>query len=183
MFPDVLRRLYRYNTWATERVLDAADRLTPDQLHAAGQAGHGSVRDTLLHLLSTHHGWLQWWDGSLSAEDAYNLQLDPAEYPDVAPLRALLSRIDAQTSAFVSGLEGDDPGRVYSWELPDGKRWEMPLWGMLLHMVNHSTQHRAEAAAALTALGQSPGDLDLIYYLARPLDAPPEEAAAGRQWD
>ena len=182
MFADVLRRMYTYNTWATVQVLDAAERLTPDQLHAPGLAGHGSVRDTLLHLLEAHHGWLQWWDGSLSAEEAYGLRADPNEYPDVLALRAFLDTIDRQSRAFASTLEGDDPGRIYAFELPDGKCWEMPLWGMMVHIVNHSTQHRAEAAAMLSALGHSPGDLDLIYYLARPIDAPDDEPAQGRQW-
>lgn len=174
MFAEALRRLYAYNGWANGRILDAAEQLTPEQLHAPGQAGHGSIRGTILHLLSTHRGWLSWWDGSLSAMDAYNLRADPADYPDVPALRRFLGEIEQQSQAFVSKLEGDDPGRVYAFELPDGNRWEMPLWGMMLHIVNHCTQHRAEAAAMLTAFGHSPSDLDLIFYLARPLDAPDE---------
>jgi uncharacterized damage-inducible protein DinB len=40
----------------------------------------------------------------------------------------------------------------------------VPVWQMLVHVVNHGTQHRAEAAALLTAEGRSPGELDLINY-------------------
>ena len=182
VFAEALQRLYAYNGWANGRVLAAAAQLTPEQLHAPGQAGHGSIRDTLVHLLDTHRGWLSWWDGSLSAEEAYNLQADRADFPDVPSLRHWLAEIEQQTQAFVSRLDEADPDRIYAWELPDGRRWEMVLWGMMLHIVNHSTQHRAEAAAILSAFGHSPGDLDLVFYLARPLDAQDEEAA-GRAWD
>ena len=38
------------------------------------------------------------------------------------------------------------------------------FWQMLAHVVNHGTQHRSEAAALLTEAGQSPGDLDMIFF-------------------
>jgi uncharacterized damage-inducible protein DinB len=40
----------------------------------------------------------------------------------------------------------------------------VPVWQMLVHVVNHGTQHRAEAAALLTAEGRSLGELDMINY-------------------
>src|SRR4029078_1965607 len=43
----------------------------------------------------------------------------------------------------------------------------VPFAGMLRHLVNHGTQHRSEAAALLTQAGHSPGDLDMIDWLAR----------------
>ena len=40
----------------------------------------------------------------------------------------------------------------------------VPVWQMLVHVVNHGTQHRAEAAVLLTGEGRSPGELDMIDY-------------------
>jgi hypothetical protein len=40
----------------------------------------------------------------------------------------------------------------------------VPVWQSLVHVVNHGTQHRAEAAALLTAEGRSPGELDLFDF-------------------
>ena len=40
----------------------------------------------------------------------------------------------------------------------------VPVWQLMVHVVNHGTQHRSEAAALLTAEGRSPGELDLLDY-------------------
>ena len=59
-------------------------------------------------------------------------------------------------------------GRCLAATLTDGHvqyvHEGVAVWQMLVHVVNHGTQHRAEAAALLTGEGRSPGELDLINY-------------------
>jgi uncharacterized damage-inducible protein DinB len=165
---EVLRALYDYNHWATERVLDTAAQLTPEQWLALGTAGRGSVRDTLVHLVSAQNRWLAWWDGSHSAEDANRLRLDPTDYPDLAAVRAVWAASDEAIQAFVNGLSDAEAERVFSATLQDGRVFRLALWKMVLHVANHGTQHRSEVAARLTSFGHSPGDLDALRYF-RPI--------------
>lgn len=164
MRADMLRTFYDYGAWATEKLLDAAAGLTAEQFDAPGHAGHGSIRETLVHMCGAHRGWLSWWDGSLSAMDAYRLKADPADYPDLASVRRLWAEVDAQTCAFTARLTDDMAASKLTFAGPDGSEGGMVLWHMMLHVANHGTQHRSEAAAMLTEHGRSPGDLDMIDY-------------------
>ncbi len=172
MLAEAIRTLYGYNHWATERVLNAADGASLEQLLAPGGAGRGSIRDTLVHAFGTQRGWLSWWDDSLSPDEAYQRRRDPLEFADLAALRTLWEAVQQQTQAFVDGLTDADMARVYSQTLPNGAQWSMPLWQMMLHVANHGTQHRSEVAAMLTAAGHSPGDLDLLFYTPPQIEAP-----------
>jgi uncharacterized damage-inducible protein DinB len=161
MLADALRALYTYNHWATERILDTAAQLTPEQLDAPGTAGRGSIRETLLHQFHGHVRWLAWWNGSMGAAEAYALPIDPSQFPDLAAVRTYWEQVEADTQRFLDGLTDADAAREY---VAEELHFRMPLFKMMLHVANHGTQHRSEVAAMLTAVGHSPGDLDAIGY-------------------
>ncbi len=163
---ELIRTLYDYGRWADEQIFEAAEGLTTEQLNTPGTAGHGSIRDTLVHLISAQHSWLSWWDGSMTAEESMTNSLDPAAYPDVDAVRALWSEVQQQTWAFIDQLTEESVEREYSTTLPwSGQTVSFTLWQMMTHVANHGTQHRSEAAAMLTAFEHSPGFLDLINLL------------------
>ena len=67
--------------------------------------------------------------------------------------------------SFVESLSDEKLDIIFSYKSTDGKPHQRLLWHAMLHLVNHGTQHRTEAAAILTDLGHSPGDIDLLYFL------------------
>lgn len=166
---DYLRLLYAYNDWANQRILDEASNLSQAQLHAPDDGGYGSVHTTLVHTMEAEWTWASIiWSGKAFDIDWDSVEFDPADYPDVAAIRARWADVEAFLKDFVAALTPDgenSPEQIISWPADDGAIRRRKLWPLMLHVANHGTQHRSEVAMALTRFGYSPGDLDLSYYL------------------
>lgn len=155
------RMLFDYNRSVNERILDRAAELTQAQYEqpVAGLS-MGNLAGTLAHLLGTELNWMARYHGKalpapFTVEDA----------PTIGALRARWALHDAEQSAWVNALSDADINRVFDYHTLRGDAMTSKYGHAMAHEVNHGTQFRAEAAVALTALGHSPGDIDLIYYL------------------
>ena len=165
MHLDDIRFLFAYDRWATQRILGAAagvDEATWSLPNAIGDRGLGGI---LIHHLGAHQRWRHGLSGS-----------EDSPRPERGPLPSPVELAEWWEAEWVA-LDAWLDTIVDAWLLSTEEG--IPFWQMLAHVVNHGTQHRAEAAALLTAAGRSPGDLDMIVYceeLAGPADA---GAAAG----
>ena len=145
-----IRFLYDFDRWATRRVLvvaDGVDETTWSAPNAIGERGLGGI---LVHHLGAHQRWRHGLSGS-----------EESPRPETGPLPSpaeLAAWWEAEWPALDAWLAGLDDAAMD--ELGDG----VPYWQMLAHVVNHGTQHRAEAAALLTSAERSPGELDMIFF-------------------
>ena len=160
MLTEVVRSLYRYNTWANARIMAAAARLTPAQLHEAGPASFGSVHDTLVHTLAAQWLYLERWQGR-----SPRALPEPAQFAGLAAIHARWEIVERDTQVFLGPLDAARLGQTIAYTNLEGVRWAYPLWQQMLHQVNHATQHRSEAAMLLTRHGHSPGGLDYLYFI------------------
>src|SRR5256885_11155574 len=53
-----LERLYEYNYWANTKLLGVVAQLTPEQYTQSIAGSYGSIRNTLVHVMSAEWGWL-----------------------------------------------------------------------------------------------------------------------------
>jgi uncharacterized damage-inducible protein DinB len=153
--------LFGYHYWATQRILERLDCVGPERFVAASSAPHNSLRDTLLHALSAEMVWRQRMQEGVSPQSLP--ALDEVQSPDA--LRAAWSRHRGLMRAYLAGLTDADLQGTFRFRRTNGEELEFPLGAALAHVVNHGTQHRAEAAIILTEHGCSPGDLDMSLYL------------------
>ena len=156
---DDIDLLFRYNDWANDRILDTADKVTPEQLAAENDFGWGSLRGALVHLMDAEYAWRV-----LLKTGEHVEWLQPEDFPDVAAIRARWGDERASFWDFLNSLSDEDLLGTVSYE-GSGTTYHRVLWHCLAHVVNHGTQHRAECAALLTGLGHSPGNLDFTVFL------------------
>jgi uncharacterized damage-inducible protein DinB len=152
MKADEIRTLFAYDRWATRRVLavlEGLDAAVWTRTNVVDERGLGGI---LVHHLGASQ---RWRIGLESRGEKEGPSPEDEPLPTIAELRerweaewvAVDAWLPTLTDAFVAlSFEG------------------VPVWQMLVHVVNHGTQHRSEAAALLTAEGKSPGELDLINY-------------------
>ena len=152
MQADDVRFLFAYDRWATRRVLAALDGLDDEvwaRTNVVDERGLGGI---LVHQLGASQRW------RIAFETEGDGEGPSPEREPLLTTEELRDRWEAEWAAVDAWLSTLTDGFVD--HILDG----VPVWQMLIHVVNHGTQHRSEAAALLTAEGRSPGELDLIDY-------------------
>jgi uncharacterized damage-inducible protein DinB len=153
--------LFDYNDWAALRILNAAVQVAPEQFVAPNTSSYGNLRGTLTHTLSAGITWRKRLQG-LPASPA---PLAENRFPDPQGLLDAWVAEHQLMCVYLAGLEDADLDAVIEYKTSKGIVYRNVLWGILVHLINHGTQHLAEAAAMLTDFNHSPGDIDLIVYL------------------
>ena|SRR5688572_21724094 len=155
---DPLTALLEHNTWATHRVLDLCERLTPEQFHQRFNIGPGSLHDTLRHLV---HNMRAWTDDIVAR---------PNRTPLVRHTPAELARLLDDATTDLRNLIEQSRNRLHEHIhvtfRKNGPTFTYTRGVALTHVLVHGTHHRAQCLNMLRRLSV-PGlsdrlpDLDL----------------------
>ncbi len=157
-----IQTLYDYNYWANQRILAAALQVDQEQFAAPAAHSYGSLRGTLIHTLDAECAW------RMLLEHQTLAHFRELQEEDFLTIDSLVERWRTDERAmreYLAGLTDADLIGYVRYTTDEGDQRERILWHCLLHVVNHGTQHRSEAAAILTGYGCSPGDLDFTAFL------------------
>jgi len=157
---DDFRRLYDYSYWANRKLFQVMDQMTTEQFTQAVAGSYGSIRNTMVHVLSAEWGWLERCGGPPRGP-----QLNADDYANVAALAAAWGKVETQMRDFLDSLRNEDLDRLVEFTIPRGGGTRIMTVGELLHhAANHAVHHRGQVALLVRVLGYTPGNVDMLIY-------------------
>lgn len=161
-----------YNASMNHSVYQAARKLPAEALSADRKAFFGSILGTLNHLVNADTIWLKRFAGH------------PANYPQLAPLRALADPaslgamaygdidslwerrqwLDALIAAWAAAVTEADLDHTLHYVNSRGAS-NKNFFSLLMHFFNHQTHHRGQASTLLSQEGLDIGVTDLLALI------------------
>ncbi|MBF7682122.1 DinB family protein [Acinetobacter sp. B5B] len=157
----VFKQLARYHVWATARLNDTLKHVSIDHFTQAQGLFFQSILGTLNHLYVGESLWFarfnqlappQWRLNQIVLHNKIDLMHGLQE--KAQQWEHFIDRVS------VSLLQSD-----LNYRSSMGHHYCLPYGSTLLHVFNHATHHRGQVTAALTQLGYSCPEIDLVYML------------------
>ncbi|HYM23255.1 MAG TPA: DinB family protein [Vicinamibacterales bacterium] len=157
-----IQALYEYGYWANGKILPVVAQLTPEQFTRQVAGSYGSVRNTMVHMMSAEWGWMDRCGGpprgpALKADD----------YPTPATVIDRWRIVERDMRAFLAKLTDADLDRSVEFAF-GGPTHVRTVCQLLRHAANHGVHHRGQVALLLRALGVVPGNVDMLFYFPEP---------------
>jgi len=151
-----LADFFKYNLWANLRLLDALAPLSDAQLDAAMLGTFGTVRETLMHLLTAEEGyaWRFYLTGMAPAPRLKEL----AQFPGFDELRR---RAELSGKELIAIAEQADLSQILHL---DNGTYDAALIVVMIQAINHGIDHRSQIATLLSQQGIALPDLDAWGY-------------------
>ena len=152
---------FEYHYWANSRLLKVVSSLSDAEFTTNVAGSYGSVRNTLVHVLSTEWGWLARCGGHPRGP-----RLEAKDFPTPQSLIDKWSDVRRHMMAFLHDTSDCDLGRTVEYPGANGAIRSMPIGELLHHSVIHAVHHRAQVGLMMRELGFAPGNFDLLFFYA-----------------
>lgn len=157
MNADAFRHLYNYHFWMNRHIWTAyVAPLSADHFTQQFKYSHGSVRDQVVHLMNVDNAWFT----ELRGLEPQNI-LEAGNTDDRPLIRAHWDGVEQMMRDYLANLPDD---QLLTKPVPEGEDKDLALWQILIHVINHGTDHRAQLLRVLNDLGVETMPQDYVYY-------------------
>jgi uncharacterized damage-inducible protein DinB len=155
--------LARYNLWATHKLLqEHVAALSEDEYRRDCGLFFKSMHGTLNHIMVSEH---LIWRRRFAEGVSPMLKLDDEIHTDRKQLTAALEEGAAQWQPLIESWPESRFESMLSYTSTKSVATTLPFAVTLGHVFNHGTHHRGQITAAITAMGKTCPELDLVRML------------------
>jgi uncharacterized damage-inducible protein DinB len=158
MNADAIRHFYDYH-FAENRAMwdNHIAALSHAQFTQPVDYSVGSVRNQVVHLMNVDDIWFSGLRGLEIPEWS-----NPADFDDRSILRTRWDSVEQTVRDYLATLRDE---MLFQKPFAEGEDKDLILWQVLLHVVNHGTDHRAQILRILHDLGAKTVSQDYIFYV------------------
>lgn len=158
MNASAFRHFYDYHFSENRKMWDVyVTSLSYEQFTQDVSYSNGSVRNQVVHILSTDDGWFSEVQGIEPAGP-----LPVADFDDRKIIRSHWDTIEQNMRLYLATLQDE---MLFEKPIKFEEDKDLTLWQVLIHVVNHGTDHRAQLLRLLNDLGVKTGPQDYIFYV------------------
>lgn len=159
MNANAFRHFYEYHFTENRKIWDSyIASLTYEQFTQDVDYSHGSVREQIIHLMSVDEVWFSELQGVEPSESLPSTNIDDRE-----SVRNHWDDIEKRMRNYLAELRDESLFEKPIKEPEEDK--DLIVWQVLLHVVNHGTDHRAQLLRLLNDLGVKTESQDYIFYV------------------
>ena len=159
MNADAFRHFYNYHFAENRKVWEHVALLTFEQFTQPVDYSRGSVREQVIHLLDAEDMWFSELRGAQPLEPLP----ETVDTDDRDAIRAHWDKVEENIRAYLADLQDE---QLFSKPIKEPEEdKDLIVWQVLLHVVNHATDHRAQLLRVLHDLGVETKYQDYIFYV------------------
>jgi uncharacterized damage-inducible protein DinB len=162
-----LETSFDYSYWAYRKLFEVISQLTSEQFTQPVAGSYGSIRNSLVHMMSTEWGWLDRSGGTPCGP-----RLIATDFPTFRSVLKQWQRVEAYVRTFLAAIQDQDLDRVVEFAVGDGPRQALSVGQMMHHAGVHGVDHRGQIALLLRTLGYVSGNFDVCFYYTQALTTP-----------
>jgi uncharacterized damage-inducible protein DinB len=159
MMVKVIKELFAFDEWATNRTLESLSGLSEEQFRRDLKSSHGGIQGTMVHICGADWIWLERWKGD---SPAGLMTID--QVPTLDNLKERWISYRQETEKRLNTLDDARLQMPVAYKDTKGNQYAQPLFQQMLHKTNHASYHRGQIVTMIRQLGAKPRNTDLIAY-------------------